>query len=202
MHMLSEKFIWLAIAITIFGDIFYLRDTLAGKTKPNRVTFFLWGAAPLVAYFAQRTEHGGPQIGYTLLIAVVPLIILSASFVNKQAYWALSAFDLTCGILSVIALIFLVVSNNGFIALIISIVADFFAALPTIIKSYHYPETETTITYVLEVIGSVLVLLTIKHFIFIDYSFAAYVLLLNMSIGYLLLRPHPKHSVKAPSKVN
>jgi hypothetical protein len=187
--MLNQNFVWVALAIAIAGNAFYFRDTLIGETKPNRVTFFLWGAAPLVSYFAQRTSGGGIQILYTLTIALMPFAILGASFANKKAYWAITKFDIACGVLSVVALILLLITGNGLLALILSIVADFSAALPTIIKSYKYPETETMIAYALEIISSTLVLLTIHHWVFIDYGFAAYILFMNVLFTSLLVLP-------------
>ena len=187
--MLSQNFIWVALIIAIAGNAFYFRDTLIGETKPNRVTFVLWGAAPLVSYFAQRTSGGGEQILYTLTIALMPFAILGASFANKKAYWAITRFDLVCGSLSVVALILLLLTGSGLLALVLSIAADFTAALPTIIKSYRHPETETAIAYALEIISSSLVLLTISQWTFINYGFAAYILFINVLFTALLVIP-------------
>jgi hypothetical protein len=169
-----------------------MRDTLIGKTKPNRVTFFLWGVAPLVAYFSQRAGGGGLQTLYTLIIAIVPFLILASSFVNKEAYWAITKFDIACGSISVLALVFLVVSGDAIIALILSMLADFFAALPTLIKSYKFPETETAISYAVEVISSIIVLLTIHHWIFVNYIFAVYILCMCVLFTSLLTFPRKK----------
>lgn len=157
----------------------------------------LWGAAPLVAYFSQRAEGAGVQTAFTLVVSALPLTIFLVSFVNKKAYWAITAFDMICGALSLIALIFLVATGNGIVALWLSIVADFFASLPTVIKSYKFPESETTISYVFEVIASIIVLLTVQRLVFVDYAFAVYVLLDCALIAAFLLRPRKESPRKA-----
>jgi hypothetical protein len=187
--MISEKFIVLAVIITVFGNIPYLRDTLKGKTKPNRVTWFLWGAAPLVSFFAQKTSGGGIQVLYTLAIGIMPFVILGASFLDKKAYWAITKFDIVCGLVSVLALILLVATGNGTLALILSIIADFFAGIPTLIKSYRQPQTETTVSYGLDMAASTIVILTIHSWTFTNYSFAVYILLSNILFTSVLLRP-------------
>ena len=177
--MINQNYIWLALFIIVYGNFFYLRDTLKGETKPNRVTFILWGIAPLITFFAQKEGGGSIQIFYTLLIALAPIVIFAASFHDKNAYWKISKFDVSCGIISILALVLLVITNNPLLALWFSVLADLFAAIPTLIKSYKYPLTETTTAYAFEVIGSVIVLLTIHNWILVNYLFAAYTLLTN-----------------------
>lgn len=51
--MLNENFVILGAVIFAIGSLSYLIDTLKGKVKPNRVTFFLWALAPLIAFAAE-----------------------------------------------------------------------------------------------------------------------------------------------------
>ncbi|MCA9332417.1 hypothetical protein KDA00_00930 [Candidatus Saccharibacteria bacterium] len=185
--MFSENFVWVALAVAAYGNYFYLRDTLKGETKPNRVTFFLWGAAPLISFFAQKEGGGGIQILYTLIIALMPLIILAASFYDKKAYWKLTKFDVGCGILSLIALGILISTDQTLLALVFSVIADLFAGMPTIIKSYKYPDTETVSAYALEIVSSIIVVLTIHDWSFVNYSFAVYILFMNILFTSLLV---------------
>ncbi|MDB5184793.1 MAG: hypothetical protein JWN38_601 [Candidatus Saccharibacteria bacterium] len=195
--MISTNFIWVALVVAVLGSLFYVKDTLAGITRPNRVTFFLWGVAPLVSYFAQRSAHGGEQILYTLVVALTPFAIVAASFMNKKAYWAITKFDVACGALSALALIMLLATHNGQLALVLSIIADLAAGLPTVLKSYKYPETETALAYAAEVVSSLIVLLTIQHWVFVDYSFVAYILFMNVLFTTLLIFPRPKTIARA-----
>ena len=185
--MFSENFVWVALAVAAYGNYFYLRDTLKGETKPNRVTFFLWGAAPLISFFAQKEGGGGIQILYTLIIALMPLIILAASFYDKKAYWKLTKFDVGCGILSLIALGILISTDQTLLALVFSVIADLFAGMPTIIKSYKYPDTETVSACALEIVSSIIVVLTIHDWSFVNYSFAVYILFMNILFTSLLV---------------
>src|SRR5665213_2085769 len=130
--MINQNFIWAALAISIFGNFAYIRDTLKGKTKPNRVTFFLWGAAPLVAFFAQKSGGANIQILYTLTLALLAFAILAASFIDKKAYWAITKFDVTCGSMSLVAIVLLILTGNALLALVLSPVSYTHLTLPTI----------------------------------------------------------------------
>jgi hypothetical protein len=193
--MLNKNFIFLALVIAVYGNFFYIRDTLKGQTKPNRVSFFLWGLAPLISFFAQLKASAGIQIIYTLSVSILAFAILLASLYNKNAFWKISKFDILCGGFALLALIILITTNQPILVLVLSVLADFFAALPTLIKSYNYPNTETTSAYAIEIIGSAITLLTIHHFTFTKFFFAGYILLMN-SLFTALLSFSPK-KVKA-----
>jgi hypothetical protein len=57
--MLDEKFVILGIIVGFIGSLSYLIDTIKGKTKPNRVTWFLWALAPLIAFTAEIKQGVG-----------------------------------------------------------------------------------------------------------------------------------------------
>lgn len=185
--MLSPHFIWMALAVTIFGNLFYIRDTLQGNTRPNRVSFFLWGTTPLITFIAQHAAGGGEQSLYTLVVAIIPLFILGASFADKEAYWEITKFDLICGCISLIAVAFLLLTRQPLLSLFLSVVGDFFAGIPTIIKSCKYPETETALAYAFDIGSSLIILLTVHQWRFVNYFFAAYVLFMNITFTALLV---------------
>src|SRR3989338_3520158 len=91
--------VFFGVGINLYGSIFYIKDTLLGKTKPNKITWLLWSLAPIIAGFASLTT-GSTLSTVTLFSAgSIPLVIFLASFANKKAYWELKKFDYICGAL-------------------------------------------------------------------------------------------------------
>ncbi|OGK40456.1 hypothetical protein A3F34_03140 [Candidatus Roizmanbacteria bacterium RIFCSPHIGHO2_12_FULL_44_10] len=172
--MLNEYFIFLGIAINGIGTIYYVRDTLKGKVKPNKVTFLMWSIAALVTFSAQVAQGVGMQTLVTLSFCLFPISIFLASFFNRKAYWKISIFDSICGLLSLVGLILWQLTGIGNVAILFSIFAEGWATLPTIIKSYTHPETELAWTYLASVVGSVLALLTIKNYTFANSAFVLF----------------------------
>lgn len=194
--MLDPNFVFLAAIINLAGTGSYALDTFRGRTKPNRVTWFLWGFIPLIIFFAQMSQDVGLSLVYTFIIAAGPLLVFSASFLNKQAYWKIGRFDIICGATAVLALILWLVSGDGMTAIVLSLLADFMAALPTIVKAYRFPETETPTAYFAGIISSVLTLLTISNWNFATYILPLYILVM-CAVFYVLikfpsLRPGPQ----------
>src|SRR6185437_3311743 len=57
--VISVNWVYVGSAIGAFGTAVYLRDTLRGTTKPNRVTWLLWAVAPLLATVVELDEGVG-----------------------------------------------------------------------------------------------------------------------------------------------
>lgn len=98
--MLNENFVILGFIIQMLGSFKYIIGTIQGNVKPNKVTFFLWSLAPLIAFAAQIKQGVGIQSLMTFSVGFFPLLTFIASFVNKKATWKLGTFDLFCGALS------------------------------------------------------------------------------------------------------
>jgi hypothetical protein len=184
--MLHSNFVIIGTLIGAVGSFAYLIDTVKGKVKPNRVSFLLWSIAPLIAFFAQIKQGVGLEALMTFSTGFLPLTVLIASFVNKQAEWKLTRFDLLCGVLSLVGLVLWLVTKVGNVAIFFSIVADGLAAVPTIVKSYRYPDTELAWPWLATVIGVVLTLLTLPALTFANSGFIIYILVVNLLIFVLV----------------
>ncbi len=184
--MLNENFIILGFAIQLLGGFKYLLLTIQGRVKPNKVTYFLWGLAPLIAFAAQMKEGVGLPSLLALGIGLPPAVIFFASFINKKAEWKLGPFDFLCGFLSLLGLFLWFVTQSGNFAIIFAILADALAALPTIVKAYRYPETEYGPSYLAALISAFLTLLAINNWTFAVYGFSAYTLLINLILYPLI----------------
>jgi len=185
--MIHENFVIIGSLIAFLGSIGYLIETIKGTVKPNRVSFFMWSLAPLVAFFAQMKEGVGIQSLQTLTMGLLPLSIFFASFFNKKSEWKLTAFDFICGLLSLFGFIIYLVTQVGFAALLFSIIADGLASLPTIRKAFWYPETEVWYSYFASTISAGLTLLTLKSWNFMNSAFSLYIFIV-CSVLFLLIR--------------
>ncbi len=177
--MLNEKFVLLGTAIALCGGGLYLIETLQGKIKPNRVSFLLWSIVPLIAFAAEIEKGVGLPSLLTFMAGFNPLLILLASFVNKDAYWKLNRIDYMFGGIAFVGVILWYVTGEGNRAIAFAILADGLAAVPTLIKAYKAPETENAFAYLTYVINAAITLMTIRIWNFAHYAFPAYVLVMG-----------------------
>ena len=184
--MINQNFVYLGAIIFFIGSVGYIIKTLQGKIKPNKVTWFLWALAPLIAFAAQIKQGVGLQSLLTFMVGFMPIIIFLASFVNKKSYWKIERLDLICGSLSIIGLILWQITKVGNIAIVFSLISDFLAGWPTIIKSYQHPETENYVLYLGNAAFALITLLTIKVWNFETYSFSLYIFLVTLLIAILI----------------
>ena len=184
--MINQNFVIVGAIIAAIGSLSYLIDTVKGRVKPNRISFLLWSLAPLIAFFAEIKQGVGIQALMTFIVGILPLTIFIASFVNKKAVWNLTGFDLICGALSIIGLVFWYITKSGNIAIIFSIVADALAAVPTVVKSFNYPETESAWPYFASTISAILTLLTVTVWNVANIAFPLYIVLITLLIFSLV----------------
>lgn len=185
--MINENFVIVGIIITIIGGSTYLIDTVRGKIQPNRVSYFLWALAPILAFFAEIHQGVGIQSLLTFIVGFIPAVIFIASFLNKKSYWKLEKLDLLCGALSLLGLFLWFITQIGNIAIVFSILADALASMPTVIKAYKEPQTESPYGYLSNGISAIITLLTVKNWNFQNYAFPIYILFMMGSIGILVI---------------
>lgn len=184
--MLNPNFVIAGALLQLLGSYSYLVDTIKGKVKPNKVSWLLWSIAPLIASVAQIKLGVGILFLTTFIVGFVPLIIFLASFVNKDAKWKITKFDLVCGMLSLLGLFLWLATKVGNVAIFFSLVADGLAAAPTIVKSFNFPESENDTIYWFGVINSIIGLLTISVWRFEYWGFPLYLLFVNLIIAGLI----------------
>jgi hypothetical protein len=141
-RMIDEKFIFVGVALSFAGGMSYLIDTVKGKARPNRVSWFLWAIAPLIAFFAELNQGVGLQSLLTFIAGFNPLLIFCASFINRKSSWKLTRLDAWCGTLAVLGIICWRITGSSNVAILFSILADGLAGIPTIVKSHRDPGSE------------------------------------------------------------
>ncbi|MFD0905314.1 hypothetical protein [Actinomadura sediminis] len=180
--MLDPHFVFLAAAIGLTGSVRYAIATVRGSTRPNRVTWSLWAAAPLIGFFAQLDGGVGLPSVTTLSAGLGPLIVLLASFANRRSTARVGAFDLACGAVAVMALIVWVGLDRAPVAVVFAVLADGVGAVPTIRKAWGDPESENAGFYALVGVNSTITLLTIDRWTLDTWVFPGYMLAICLTL--------------------
>jgi len=177
--LILKYLVVLGALINLFGSIPYIIGTLKGTTKPNRISWGLWSVAPLIASIAAFSSGVRWAVLPVFMSGFMPLIVFLASFANKKAYWKLEKFDYLCGIFSLLALVLWWITKQPVIAIIFAIISDLFAGIPTLIKGWRHPETESGLVYVAGLLSSLTALAAVTAWNFSEYGFAVYLIIMN-----------------------
>ncbi|KKP69393.1 hypothetical protein A2X44_04550 [candidate division CPR3 bacterium GWF2_35_18] len=184
--MISPNFIFLGVFLQLIGGFSYIRDTLKGKIKPNKVSWLLWSIVPFIAFVAEIQQGVGILSLATFILGFVPLLVFIASFFNKKAEWKIQKLDIICGILSFMGLILWLITDIGNFAILFSIMADLLAGIPTVVKSYTNPESENDVVYLFGFINAGIALLTISLWNFEHFAYPIYLLIVNIILVTLI----------------
>ena len=186
--MLPENYAIVGAVIGSLGGYYYLYETIVGKAQPNRITWLLWGIFPLIIFVAQRVQ-GIEILSWTSFAAgFTPLLIFAVSFFNKKAYWKTERRDYYLMALAIIGLILWAITDNPNLALLFSLLADLLAGIPTIIKSYRFPESESWVAYTISAVGFGISLASVQVCNLESIAFVAYVFVLNFTLAVLAAR--------------
>lgn len=172
-----QYLVFIGAAVQLLGIFSYIKETLRGNTKPNKVTWLMWSVAPLIATFAALADGVGWSVLPVFMAGFGHLLVFIASFVNKNSYWKLETFDYLCGFCSALALILWGITKEPVIAIVFAIASDGFAAIPTLVKSWKYPETETAAAYTTGLFSALTSFTAIKIWNFSSYAFPAYLVI-------------------------
>jgi len=184
--VINVHFVYLGAAIGALGSLAYMRDTLRGTTRPNRVTWLLWAFAPLLAATVEFRSGVGLRTLTTFMIGFMPLLIFLASFHNPAAVWKIRRLDYACGAMSLVGTAAWLATQNGVVAIAAAIAADFMAGVPTLMKSWSHPESESVSSYVGALINSGILLLTVVDWTVEEVAFPLFIVCMT-SVQILLI---------------
>jgi hypothetical protein len=185
--VIDPRFVFLAIALSLIGMSGYVRDTLRGVTSPNRVTWSLWAVEGVLAFVVEVQQHVGLASLMTLTMGFVPFVVVAATLRTSHRAWKIGKFDIFCGVVSVLGLVFWFFINEPTVALISFVAADQIAALPTLRKSWLAPSSESARAFFFGFANCAVTLMTLKHFTTAGVLFPGCILFTDLTIGILVV---------------
>ena len=186
--MLPEYFAIIGAIIGSLGGFYYLYETIVGRAQPNRITWLLWGIFPMVIFVAQRVQ-GVEGLSWASFVAgFTPLLIVAASFFNKKAYWRSEPRDYYLMAAAIVGIVLWAITDDPNLALLFALVADMLAGIPTLIKSYRHPRSESWIAYAISAVGFGMSFLSVQTYDFQNTAFVAYLFIANGALALLASR--------------
>jgi uncharacterized membrane protein HdeD (DUF308 family) len=148
----------------------------------------MWSIAPFIATAAALSNGVGWAVIPVFMSGFCPFLVFTASFFTKKAYWKPSSFDYICGSLSGLALVLWFITNDANLAIIFAIVSDALAAVPTLTKAWHNPETESAWPFIIGVFSPVTSFLAATTWAFSELAFPTYLIVINILLVFSMLR--------------
>jgi hypothetical protein len=176
----------IGVTVQLIGILSYIKTTVQGITRPNRVTWLMWSIAPMVATAAGIASGVTWAAVPVFMSGFAPLLVFLASFVNRNSYWKLTNVDYLCGFLSFFALILWWVTKEPDIAIVFAMASDGLAAVPTIVKGWTHPETETLAPFATGIVNAISSFFAIRVWNFASYAFPIYLTVVNVYLAFVI----------------
>lgn len=162
----------IAVFLTFAAYVPYYRDIIRGKTHPHVYSWSLWGLLTVLLVALQIKGGAGAATWVTATAGLlcIGVIVLSLKSGKKD----ITTSDTIVAILGLIAIGFWLIADQPVTSIILVIVADALAFIPTIRKSWHKPYTETLSLYVTNALRFFLALAAVETYTFLAASWIVF----------------------------
>ena len=193
--MIEDYKFWLAsiaIFLTLYAYIPYLKGIFQGKTKPHFFTWIVWSILTFIAFLIQIVEGGGMGSWPTIVASLTcfSITLLAIKYGSKD----IKRIDYIFLFASIISIPFWILTDNPAYSAILVTAIEIIAALPTVRKSWHRPKEEIMSTYILNTIRYVFSIFALAS---ISVSTIAYplgmVFMNGLIFSVLFIRRHVQH---------
>ena len=186
----------IALMLNVLGYIPYIRDIFKGIVKPHRMTWGIWTILTTITAVNQIANHGG----YSSLFFISTTVLVTTTFILslKFGVGGFSKIDLTCLLFATLLLIYWVGLKDTRISTLIAVNIDVIGFLPTLIKTYKHPETETYPQWLLAGIAGLLTTLIVPKLDWAIIIYPAYIFIFNfiiVSIKFLRERKQKESAI-------
>jgi uncharacterized protein with PQ loop repeat len=182
--MFKEAIGAIAVVLTFAAYVPYYRDILKGKTRPHIYSWSLWGLLTILLVALQIKGGAGPATWVTAAAGLLCVGVVVLSLKNGKR--DITTSDTIVAILSLLAIGFWIIADQPIISMILAILADLLAFIPTIRKSYHDPHSETLSLYITNALRFVLALFAVEHYTYLSSSWIVAWIIGYASLAILL----------------
>ena len=177
--------------------ILYMVTTVWGKTRPNRVTWWILTVVNLIILTSYYSIGARDTVWIPASYVLGSLIIALLSLRYGEGGW--SRFDQLCACGAGVSIALWWLFTAPFLALLASMSIDFLGLLPTVRKSFLRPHTEDRTAWTLDFFASAINLFAVEHWIFDVAVYPIYLVLMNGLIAALLFRK--RRRIRVTSRV-
>lgn len=183
---MTEIYVIIASIFALIGNYSYLRDVMTKKVKPHPYTWFVWSIVSGITFFGQVVKGAG--IGAvptgiaelcTLFIFVFSLQYGFKNITRSDTYYLFFA------LLGLFAWLFL---RDPTLSVIIVVLIDVVAFIPTLRKTQLHPTSESPVLYSMNVARHILTLLSLRAFNIATAFHSLAMTCVNGYMTYILVR--------------
>lgn len=181
---MKYAFLVISIIIGFISPLIGIGSVLWGTFRPQRMTRFLIFLLSLLFVGTLLAQHdtNGIYIALAQLLGSIVIFVLSL----KKGMGGWETTDKVVLGMTFLSLLVWKMTTNALLGLLLSLVTDFIGFVPTIIKTWKWPETEEWKFYLSDVLSSTFSLLSLSSYTLGKTAFPLYIFFIN-TFGVVLI---------------
>jgi hypothetical protein len=168
----------------------YVRDILAGKTKPHRGTWAIWCTLSLIVLLSQRADGGARSLLMAVAQLLGTLLILLLSI--RRGVGGTSRIEILLLAIAACGVVGWYVAGDPTIATLCVVLSDFVAVVMMMPKTYADPYSETLSAYVLSALSGLCALVAVGSLDFGLVVYPAYIVCADVAVAVVVLAQRPQ----------
>lgn len=163
---MKETLAVIAAILAVVGNISYLKDVLRGRVNPHPYTWFIWSIVSLVTFFGQYEKGAGIgalPTGVSESFTIIIFLFSLKHLFGKQE-WHFRKVDHYFFAASLLGLIPWYLTKDPTISVVVVVMIDVIAFIPTLEKTWHHPHMEKPLLFETNAARHVLTLLALRSY--------------------------------------
>lgn len=163
---MKEVFAVVATILAIIGNTSYLKDVWRGRVQPHPYTWFVWSIVSMTTFFGGLAKGAGIGAlptgvaeGFTVIIFLFSLKYL---FQGKAGH--IRMIDNYFLAICLLGLIPWAITKDPTISVVIVVLIDIVAFIPTLRKTWAHPRSEQPLLYEMNVARHILTLFSLQSY--------------------------------------
>lgn len=181
----------------LIGGVPYLIDIHTGRARPHILSWLGWGLITGLGGAAMIAEGSTWAVALLFANTVMCLLIALWSAIRKAGVWSTGPQDIAFFIFGLIGIVLWRITDNPIYALICSIAADASFGIPTIIKTFKDPSSETPFPWTMSVVAEIFGMFALKVFAFHEVAYPLYLFFYDITILLIVIDVFKARSSKS-----
>lgn len=177
----------LSAFFTLLGALLYLVSIYKKEINPHILSWIGWAFITLIGATAMFDSGSTWSTLFIFSNSLSCISVALYSIYKKVGTWSTTSYDYVFFGLGILGIILWQLFDAPILAIILSVLADLFFAIPTVIKTYKNPKSENARSWTPYCIAGIFGLLSIKTLNSTEILYPFYIFTLNFIVLIIIL---------------